>query len=251
MTPSVRFSRLKQIAQSPAHYRYAADRADDASPGSPAMARGRAVHAVVLGTPYAVWDGPVRRGKEWDAFALEHAGVPVMNTTEYDMARAMRASVLRHDIAREMLFANGMVREQRIDWTRDGVACHGTPDAYGNGLVVDLKTTKCAEPERFVRDAKWRAYHAQLAFYASGLLALGVETQRLAIVAVEAVAPYVVTVFELDATAWTSGDALVASWWERMRQCEAAGVWPGYTEAAVRFGVDDETLSIGGEDFEI
>lgn len=248
MTP-VRFTRLKQLAKSPAHYAHACSSVDEEP--SAAMVRGRGVHAVILDTPHVVWDGGVRRGKEWDAFKAEHSDRPIMNPTEYAAARAMRASVLRHDLAREVLFRDGMVREQRIEWTRDGIACHGTPDAYGCGIVADLKTTKSADPERFVRDAKWYGYHAQLAWYADALARLGVDVTELYIVAVEATAPYPVTLVQLDASAWAAGDAQCAVWWGKFWECIKSGSWPGYTDAAVRFGVErNETLSIGGEDFE-
>lgn len=247
MIEPARFSHLKKLAQSPAHYRHAVDHD---SVQTPTLRRGSGVHAVVLGTPYAVWTGERRAGNEWKSFAAANADVPIMNETEYATAKLMRDKVKAHPLASRLLFADGMVREQRIDWERDSRPCRGTPDAYGNGALVDLKTTKCSEPEKFSRDAKWYGYHAQLAFYASGLLANGIETSKLYIVGVEATAPHCVTVLELEPSAWLAGDALVASWWERLRQCEAANEWPGYTDAAVRFGIDDDTLSIGGEEFE-
>lgn len=246
MTAPARFSDLKKLSQSPAHYRHAVDHD---SVQSPTLRRGSGVHAVVLGTPFAVWEDR-RAGKAWESFASEHAGIPILNEAEHNTAQLMMAKVKAHPLAARLLLGADMTREQRIDWTRDGRACRGTPDAHGDGILVDLKTTKCSEPEKFSRAAKWYGYHAQLAWYASGLLANGIETRKLYIVGVEATAPHCVTVLELEPSAWLAGDALVASWWERLRQCEAADEWPGYTDAPVRFGIDDETLSIGGEDFE-
>jgi len=247
-TLPVRFSKLKKLAQSPLHYLQSCQ---DDSASTTATRIGSGTHALVFGQPHAVY--PDRRaGKVWDAFEAANADRPIMNAREHDTAQAILRALASNPLASSLLFAPGAIVEERITWERDGRACAGTPDVYSDGALVDLKTTKCAEPERFVRDATWRGYHAQLAWYAQGLAANNRPVSDLYIVAVESLAPHPVTVLHLDASAWLAGDALVASWWERLRVCEASNHWPGYTDAMVRFGVEDagERLIIGGDEFE-
>lgn len=247
----VRFSNLKQMAQSPAHYFQACQRDQD-GPGTLAMKLGSGVHAMLFGQPWVAYPGR-RAGKEWDAFELEHAGSVILNEREAATAKATADAVRANPLAASLLLAPDVVVEKRLDWMRDGRACRGTPDAVGDGFIVDLKTTKCAEPVRFVKDATWRGYHAQVAFYAAALETLGRQVTDLYIVAVESAAPHCVTVLRLDSSAWLAGNALVGSWWQRLRVCEESNEWPGYTDAMVRFGVEDngDRLIIGGEEMDI
>lgn len=229
----VRFSRLKQMAASPAHYLHSCQAGDDEGGESLPLRLGTATHSLLFegGSNLAVYDGR-RAGKQWEAFDDEAraAGLHVVNRKEYDQASAIAAAVRGHALASSLLLAPSTVREQRIDWTRAGRACRSTPDAvnHGDKLLIDLKTTRCAEPEWFAREAVRRAYHAQLAFYDE---AVGADDQwQHLIVAVESKAPHPVVVWRLSPAALDAGRALVTTWWEQLRQCEEANHWPGYTD---------------------
>ena len=85
----VRFSNLRLMAKSPAHYRAALDGERE---DTLAMRLGRLVHALVLGGDYLVWDG-TRRGKEWDRFAEENAGREIVTASELAQAEPVAAAV--------------------------------------------------------------------------------------------------------------------------------------------------------------
>jgi hypothetical protein len=248
----LRFSSLKLFAQSAAHYRWSLDHGEQFTQ-SPAMRLGSAVHALLLGGDLVVYDSD-RRGKAWAEFRESYPPDSlILTASEHAEAKHMAASVEAHPLAGPLLTERATVHERRIDWMRDGRACRGTPDAVGGGALVELKTTRSAEPEKFIRDATRMGYHGQLSFYASGLLAAGTEVRDLYIIAVESAPPYATTLLELEPTAWAAGDALVATWWEQLRACERSGVWPrGYTDACVKFGIEGGamSLSIDGNDFD-
>jgi hypothetical protein len=238
----VRFSSLEKIAQSPAHYQVAARQ-------TATMRKGSYSHALLLGTSdhWAIYDG-VRRGKEWESFKADHDGKEILSRSESSDAIALAEAVERHRDAMALLREGE--QEKRLEWEFLGRNCAGTPDVRHADRIVDLKTTRCSEPGRFVRDATFRLYHAQLAWYLDGVTLSGVGTPREAwIVAVESTPPYPVTVLKLTDNALNAGRRACRLWMERLLACEAADSWPGYCEAAVDFDVaEDVELSFGGEE---
>lgn len=233
----VRFSRLKHIALSPLHYWDAcqADRDDTL-----AMRLGRGTHALVLGEPVVCYPGR-RVGKAWERFERDHEGVEILNEREWDIAAGISRNILRHPIAAELLLGEGVIREQTIEWEWMGRAWTSRPDARRGGkIVTDLKTTRCAEPSRFQRDATSMGYPAQLACYGMAVAYLtGEEPDDLYVVAVESKRPYAVTVLRLEDETRLAGMQQCRLWFERLLQCEAADEWPAYTDAVVAFGTRD------------
>ena len=245
MKNPVRFSDLKLMAQSPAHYKYRVD--TGWSGDSPAMRLGRIVdHAVLGGPDLVVYDG-TRRGKAWETFQAENAGAEIVTDSEMDAAAPIVRAINHHEHAMYLL-GSGVVK-QRLHWDWLGRKCSGEPDVHGKYLV-DLKTTRCAEPGRFTRDAIWRGYHAQLAWYRQGMILSGLEPpEKLFIVAVETSAPYPVTVLRLTERAIAQGERLYRVWMERLLACEAVNEWPGYVQSAVDLDVpDDAELSFGDDE---
>jgi hypothetical protein len=229
------FSQLSKFQESPQHFLAAVERDYKAS-GS--MRKGSAAHALIFGDrDVVVYDG-VRRGKAWDAYQEEHAGDIIVIQSEYEPAARMAESVLRNAHAKELL---GRCRsfETFIQWTRSGLRCGGTPDAYGPGLLVDLKTTKTSNPDKFARSVDQYSYHAQLAWYRYGLQAKGHTVDECYIVAVESAAPYVTQVFRMAPRRLDFGDRLCTLWMERYRVCSETDTWPGYSETIVDLDVPD------------
>lgn len=246
LTVPVRFSNLKHIARSPLHYLDAVqlDRDDTL-----AMRIGRGAHAMVLGLPVAKWDRPAkngsgkapRNGDAWEKFVAEQEpGTEILNANEWAKAKGMADAIRRHPIAADLLLADSVLREQQFEWEWLGRRCSSRPDARSSDgrIVTDFKTTQCAEPQKFQRDATFRAYNAQLAFYAIAVKHLtGTEPTELYAVAVESKRPYPVTVLRLDDSARLQGEKLCRLWMERLLACEASNHWPAYTDAIVAFSV--------------
>lgn len=249
-TVPVRFSTLKRMQQSPLHYHQACQYDD-----SDSLARriGRGVHALLFGQPLVVWHKR-RQGKDWDAFEAANSNCEILNETEHAQALGM-VTALRNDATAAHLLFDDAVLEKRITWKIEGRECSGIPDSRGKRRVVDLKTAKTAEPGKFMRDASWMGYHAQLAWYGDGIELAGLgRIDEHYIVAVEKVPPYAVTTLRLTERTLDLGRRLARLWWEKMRICEAANVWPGYSQSIVDFDIaeaGDFTLNIDGEEFEL
>jgi hypothetical protein len=249
----LRFSHLKKLAQSPAHFRAAVDATE--SYDSPAMRLGRLVHTLVLGGPeVAVYDGE-RRGKAWQEFKAAHDGQEIVTISEHEKAAAIARAVTDDPVAARYLLRPDAVTEQRIEWDLDGRPCSSTPDfvSRADSLLVDLKTSQTSEPGRFGRLAIAMHYHAQLAFYRWALeVSQGWRPATCVLVAVETAAPYPVTVHVLTDRALDEGEKLCRAWLERLAVCEASNAWPGYTQAALDLDCEPAlALSIDGEEVEL
>jgi hypothetical protein len=241
------------MTKSPAHYLDALLLSQkDTAP----KRKGRATHAFLLGdeASIAVYPGPVRRGKQYDAFAAEHRGSEIMIASEMVDVLGMRDAVRRHPEACRLLFSDTRL-ENEVAWKIGERQCAGRIDSYAVDRIVELKSTMSAAPGRFPRQGRWLAYHAQLAWYRNGVRLCGLaRAQSAYVVAVESSRPYPVTVFELTRDALEQGERLWRLWFEQLRVCEDSGHWPAYSEAIEPFDVDTEgtyTLTMGGEEVSI
>lgn len=229
----VHFSNLKHFALSPAHY-IASLTADF---DSPAMRLGRLTHTLLLGgPPFEVWEGE-RRGDNWKRFKAIHAGKEIVSAEEYRKGLAMERAVRACPDAMRLLEGR---HEEALLWEFLARSCSSRVDVIGTGFITDLKTTKCSHPARFVRDAMWMGYHAQIAFYQGAAEFHGYRVPKGAIVAVENQAPWTVTCFELTERALEAGRKLCRVWFEQLLQCEASGEWPGYVQTVQPFDVPED-----------
>lgn len=249
-TIPVRFSRLKHMSASPAHYWQACQ---DDNEDTIALRFGRGFHALCLGQPVERWTGKNRNSNEYKAFVAANPGVEVMTAKEWDTAHRMFEAIQRHATARDLLFGTGSVLEETIEWQFGGRKCTSRPDARrGTDVLVDLKSTQCSEPRKFNRDAVFRGYHSQFSFYGYAMAdRFGTFPSNSFCVAVEKKRPHVVTVLELPKETLDEGEKAWRLWWERLMTCEAANHWPGYTEAIEKleaFDTGDVRLVIDGEE---
>lgn len=240
----LRYSVLKAMKSSPAHARALALRSGDGA--SLALRLGSAGHALTFGDkPVVVYSGKQRRGKEWDAFQAEHQGDIIVNAKEYAQAKGMADAIKANPIAARVLFQKDAIMEQRIDWEWNGRKWRSTPDMRAFRTLAELKTTRCADPERFHWDALRMSYHVQLAVYKRAIFeTTGVKVRDVYLFAVESTPPYVVTPFKLSERSLEHGDRLAKEWHERFLQCEESGKWPGYTDGIAELDVfdpEDET----------
>lgn len=248
----VRFSNLKHMGTSPAHYLHAAEHGIGRTG---ALEHGNAVDAMVYGTsPVVAYPGPQRRGAEFEAFREKNPDAIILTKTEHARATAVAQALERCPRA---LFVREGTRQQRIHWRIGGRDCAGTPDTFTARHVSDLKTCQSSSPEQFIWAVRRYSYHAQLAWYMNGLLQSGTASpQEAYLVAVESRPPHPVTVFRLTEHTLEQGTRTWRLWWERLQVCEQSNEWPGYAQDVVPLDLmDDEergfTLRIEGDEVEI
>lgn len=237
----VRFSNLKRMGESPAHY-LAGLREPHRS--SDAQRFGSLVHAVLLGGDVLVWEAD-RRGKAWTAFRDAHPDELIVTASERDRAHRCADAVHARPDADELMVGN---HELPVDWRIGDRACSSRIDVLGWTHVAELKTAHTTRPEKFKRDCLGYAYHAQLAWYRMAAAHRGRKVERAGIVGVETKPPYAVTVLHLTARALDAGERMVRLWYEQLLQCEASGQWPGYCQSPLDLDVDgDSEITIDGE----
>lgn len=236
----IRFSRLRLMAKSPAHF-YAHPEGESA-----AMDTGKAVHSAILGGQRVTFYDKLtesgasapRRGKEWEAFQAANTDALILARSQYDEVSRIVESVRAHKDAMFLLAEN---QEQTLMFEMMGLECRTTPDARRAGLVAELKTCRSSDPRRFQWDSIRAHYHAQVAFHAEGARRAKLEqsTPDGYIVAVETSAPYPVTVFKLTPNALEQGMKSIRLWMEQLKGCLASNQWPAYAQSYVELDVPD------------
>jgi hypothetical protein len=237
----VRYSNLKHLAKSPAHYLHAINcPREDSGP----LRIGRLVHWHLLGAMPDDEDGEIhiydgeRRGKPWEAFAELHAGSEIVTRKEWERALPIADAVRRNRDAMKLI--DGALCEQPIKWSIAGRACSSRPDAFfRGGPLTDLKTTNDASIAGFQRMIFRMAYQAQAAMYRDALASVDIETRGSFIVAVETKAPYPVTVFSLTDAMLDHGRRMYRGWLETLRNCEQSNQWPEYAQTVVTCDVPE------------
>lgn len=241
----LRFSHLKKIAQSPAHALHAMQFDTEQTL---AMRLGSAVHSLCFGgQPVVIYPGKTRRGKEWDAFADAHKTDIIVNRKEFRRAQAMAKALRTNPVSARVLFGPGFIYEDTIFWERKGRAMRCTPDVRSHRHLVDLKSCRTADPEKFMWDCVRMGYHAQLAVYAEAMAAAsptGTGPTDVYIVAVESSPPHDVVVRRVTPQSLEVGRRLVDTWFDRLAQCEATGVWPGYATEVLDLDVPLEPVDL-------
>lgn len=257
--PGVRWTHLKAMAVSPAHYQAAievTDGGDDED--TPARRIGRAAHCLLLDGPtvfansWATWCGD-RRSKAWKEFEAKETR-EILSESESTVVINVVAAVQRHPIAKSRLIG---AREQAVTWRDEhtGLRCKARIDLQTNERLIDLKTTGRLDHREFAGTSARLRYHAQLAFYGDGLRANGWsgEPEPL-IVGVETSRPWDVVVYELPSAAVDAGRREYRRLLELVAECQASGTWPGRAPDRIvplelpewAFGGFDDGLDMSG-----
>lgn len=235
----LRFSRLKLMGRSPAHYAAAVNDWESTS-----METGTAADALLLGGQQVLaYPGPVRRGKEYEAFCAANPGALIVTQAEAAKALGIAEAVTACPYAVRLLAG---VRQETLYWDFAGRPCRGTPDVRGDGFLTDLKTGETSDPKFFPFKVKRFHYHAQLAFYETGCSLAGHPIEESYIVAVEQAPPHVVTIFRLTPNLIELGARLWRLWFEQLLVCEASGEFPPYSQSVVDLDLpDDGDIDLG------
>lgn len=203
---------------------------------------GHAAHLKVLGTgaELVVVEAPdwrTKAAKEAKATAHAAGKVPLLES-DHQRVVDMAAAVRRHPIAGPLLAPEAGQAEVSAFWIDQatGVWCRARYDFLRHAvpgrrrLIVDYKTTTCADPETIRRTVSSYGYFQQDAHYGDGAVRLGLaDDPAFVLVFQETEAPYLITVVQLDPIARRIGRDLNAQALGIYAECARTGEWPGYS----------------------
>lgn len=211
--------------------------ADHPKPPSDAQDLGTAAHKLVLGTGMEIHvvgaENYRTKAAQEERDAATAAGKLALLPKEHAQVLAMADAIRLHPVAgrifvpgngqpEQSLFhqdpGSGVWLRSRLDWMTD------------RALIVDLKTSKSANPSSFARSAADYGYHVQDAFYRRIYQAITGDWPQFVFVVLEKEPPYLVSICELDDDAVAYGASLTQQAIERYRDCAEAGIWPGYSD---------------------
>lgn len=235
----VNWSSLKVMDRSAAHFRHSQLVGQE---DTDARKMGRVTHLATFepetfAATCVVWDGGIRRGKDWDKFKAKHEGREILTESEHAQCVAIAAAV-RADAPAAKYLAGGKA-EATVLWTHTvkpvgdlpgySIDCKARIDfAADVGALVDLKTTRDARPEKF-RDQAWRLlYHAQAAIYQDAYFAVTGRRLPYVLVAVESEAPHLVTVRPVGSVLLERGREKYRELMDKLAVCRAENRWEGY-----------------------
>lgn len=203
---------------------------------------GKAAHQRVLGVgpeivavEAADWRTKAAQKQRDDAHA---AGQVPLLAAEAAQVDAMADAIRRHPVASVLfdperggrpevsLFWRDPVyevdRRARLDWL--------PASTDGRTIVPDLKTCVSAEPGAFARTVANLGYSLQASWYCDAVRAQGLADEvAFVFVAIEKTPPYLITIFELDATWMRIGRENTERALQVFAECQATGEWPPYT----------------------
>ena len=229
---AVNWSTLKHARRSLKHYQWHLSHEDG---DTDAMRLGRAAHCAIFEPDrfpldFAVWAGGQRRGKDWDKFQEAHVGQTIIRLDEYAACLSMREAVKEHPVAGPLLETGKP--EHVIQWKDEetGLDCKARLDWLGPSVLLDLKTTNTLEPGLFANTSARMGHHMQLAFYAMGLRALGIEVP-VKVLGVESSDPHDVGVFRVTEDVLWAAELDVRELLAKVASAKFSGLYPGrFTE---------------------
>lgn len=245
--PAISKSGLDRLAKSPAHYKWYKENGTEETP---ALVFGRAFHTMIL-EPEKGADEIVVLPDSWltkkecgisiedqkEDFRHKHQHKAILTADQMEMALAMEKAVNDHAAARFLLRKSPGKAESSLFWKDEdtGMDCRARFDwLRDDGLIIDLKTTRCASPEVFDRLAYEHRYHVQAAFYMEAYRrVLGREPAGFAFVAVEKEPPYCVCVYLAQPEFVKLGRQQYLRDLMNYADCVQKNEWPGYPDISL------------------
>ena len=228
-------SDLDLINRSPLHYINAVENPKEQTES---MLFGSVVHKLVLepetfAAEYIAAPKCDRRTKEgkarWQEFIDNITTETVISEEMLTEATAVAEAVRKNPVADKLL--KGGKSEESYFWTDSvtGIECKCRPDYLRpDGIVVDLKTTENASPEKFVKSAYDYRYYVQAWWYLHGLKQCGINAHDFIFIAVEKKSPYAVCVYAADDLMLQLGEREAVENLRTYAECEKSGIWYGY-----------------------
>lgn len=201
----------------------------------------------LMATRVVLWEGASRRGKDWEAFKVQHAGKVILTRSRFAQLTGMIASLRKTQFVREWLATVEHVEVSAVG-VIEGVRVKGRADALPPGPIVDVKKVTSCDDRTIAKVCERLGYYIQGAIYKRLF-----NRDRFELLCVEGTAPYAVRRVTLTDKYLDDGYQTVCGILQAMKHCQATGVWPGYEDAPLELDVPAyrdsgaDEVTIGGE----
>ena len=198
---------------------------------------------------YQVFSGDLRTkaGKEEKGEIVSQGRVPIKEDL-YRQGQAMLSSLQQQPLMNRLLSSNTAMKESSIYWTENvagvQISCKARLDyfddinSYGQ-IVLDLKTTDNAAPERLSHTIwKW-GYFRQAHWYMRALKALDMEPKDFLFAFVEKEPPHLCTICNLCSAAIELGGTQCEKALKIYANCLTSKVWPGYPKEIIPVNLEE------------
>lgn len=223
--PGINASAIKAGAESMLAMRYVMS--GGGKDETPSMRWGSLVHSAILEPDRffresAIWEGGVKRGKEWDTFKAENADRDIISRDEFADAVACANVVHANQEAHRLIEQSR--HEETVTWEGESYGqAKARLDGLGRDFVLEIKTARNIAPAAFGRQVVGDlGYDLQIAWYSEGASGLPVK-----VVAVRNEQPYDVAVYSIPRLVYQLAGRRARDIAARYRACEAAGEFPG------------------------
>lgn len=238
-------SRLEKMSVCPSYFKWCEDNPQEPSED---MILGSAFHKIVLepqdfDKEFIIMEKFDRRTKD-GRLAYEHqmqlvqSGMQVITQEQYDTICGMRDSLFKNKYAKVLLQGNV---EQSFYFNDDltGEYCKCRPDIWrklkdDSIVIVDLKSTKSALTNDFIRDVVKYGYDLQDFHYTNGVSkVLNVPKDKISFIfiAVEKKPPYLCNILQADEFILQRGEALFREYIGKLHECRESGNFYGLNGA--------------------
>ena len=191
------------------------------------------------------WNNRAKWCRDWRALQ-EAAGKIVLDAEDMATVRECAQAVEADEKAFPLLRWASQ-RESTLVWeTEARTPCKARLDAWGDGIIVDIKTTTDASPSGFARHAYELGYHLQAAWYGDGLAnVLGIEPPAFYFIAIEKDSR-LVTVHHATHDFLQQGRKAYGRALAQFQEAWESGVWPGYAPGIHDLDVPEWVTRKGG-----
>jgi hypothetical protein len=231
-------SGLWEFKKSPFHYHYKYLNPNYVRPEpTPAMIFGELVHTTILEpnefeTRYAIkpnLDRRTKEGKSFYEFFMNTLGKKTA-ISEDDHKKSLKMAWAFDLTPHAKDLIDGLDMERSIYWTHEttGIQCKVRPDAWKNGLVIDLKTSADAGFRGFQSSAHKYGYYLQAAMIHEALRSLNITMENFVFIVMEKEEPFATGIYTLDNEALQKGIEQFNELMISFAKCKESDNWPGY-----------------------
>lgn len=243
-TKAISQSSLIKMKQSPSKFKWDMDHPRKSSD---AQIIGSAIHCALLEpdkfdklyAPVPKFDRRTKLGKEAaEKWAIEHESIIPLQPDDMDTINRVLARASDSEFF--MQFFKGGLKEISF-FVKDeptGLILRGRLDnfIYDKNVIVDLKTTDCADEYVFNRDIRKYCYDHQAAYYMDLLeSATGTRPDAYIIVAIEKSADCDINVFTFDDSDLKKLSLINRQWLTKLSECINTNKWPGYEQKFIEY----------------